>query len=214
MAKDAFYFSHDYNARQDEKIRQLIRKHGMTGYGIFWAIIEDLYNNANALRTDYEGIAFDMRVDENVIFSIVNDFGLFVISGNFFGSLSVERRLNERAEKSKKASESASYRWKKVESDANALRTQSDSNAIKERKENENKVNEIKKDVNIYRAFKHLSITVEQVEKLKNDYYQSQIDDILDAIENRADNKKYTSLYFTAKNWLRKEPKKVQVRKL
>ena len=43
--KDTFYFPHDYNSRTDEKIKLLIRKHGIEGYGIFWAIVEDLYNN-------------------------------------------------------------------------------------------------------------------------------------------------------------------------
>ena len=77
MAKDTFYFSHDYNSRSDEKIKLLIRKHGIEGYGIFWAIVEDLYNNANALRLDSDGISFDLRVDKNVIDSILNDFDLF-----------------------------------------------------------------------------------------------------------------------------------------
>ena len=103
MAKDTFYFSHDYNPRADEKIKLLIRKHGFLGYGIFWAIIEDLYNNANALRTDYEGIAFDLRVDTNIVKSVINDFDLFIIKDDFFGSLSVQRRLEDRNEKSKKA---------------------------------------------------------------------------------------------------------------
>ena len=39
--KNTFYFSHDYNARNDIKIKKLIAKHGYLGYGIFWAIIED-----------------------------------------------------------------------------------------------------------------------------------------------------------------------------
>ena len=137
MAKDTFYFSHDYNSRADEKIKLLIRKHGFLGYGIFWAIIEDLYNNANALRTDYEGIAFDLRVDTNIVKSVINDFDLFIIKDDFFGSLSVQRRLEERNEKSKKASDSANYRWNKQINDANAMRTQCDGNAIKERKGNE-----------------------------------------------------------------------------
>jgi len=45
MPKDTYYFSHDYNCRNDEKIKRLLRKHGMCGYGIFWSIVEDLYNN-------------------------------------------------------------------------------------------------------------------------------------------------------------------------
>ena len=134
MAKDTFYFSHDYNSRVDEKIKLLIRRHGILGYGTFWAIIEDLYNNANALRTDYEGIAFDLRIDTNIVKSVINDFDLFIIKDDFFGSLSVQRRLDERNEKSKKASNSANYRWSKQKNDSNAMRTQFDSNAIKERK--------------------------------------------------------------------------------
>lgn len=115
----------------------------MLGYGCFWAIIEDLYNNANALRLDYDGIAFDLRITPEQAKSIINDFDLFVIDGYQFGSMSVERRLNERNEKSLKAKESASFRWNKHKNDANALRTQSDGNAIKERKEKERKVNKI-----------------------------------------------------------------------
>ena len=144
MPKDTFYFSHDYNARNDEKIKRLIRKHGMVGYGIFWSIVEDLYNNANALRLDYEGIAYDLRSDSDTVYSVINDFDLFVFDVNSFGSLSVQKRLDERNDKSIKARESANKRW----NNANALQTQSDSNAIKERKGKEIKGKEIK-EINI-----------------------------------------------------------------
>ena len=138
MAKDTFYFSHDYNSRSDVKIKKLIQKHGYLGYGIFWAIIEDLYNNANALRTDYEGIAFDLRADEKTIKSIITDFDLFVFEDTIFGSLSVQKRLEERNLKSVSARISALKRWGK---DANALRTECEGNAIKEKKGKEIKYN-------------------------------------------------------------------------
>jgi hypothetical protein len=144
MPKDTFYFSHDYNARNDEKIKRLIRKHGMQGYGVFWSIVEDLYNNANALRMDYEGIAYDLRSDSDLVASVVNDFDLFIFNGDYFGSNSVQERLEQRNDKSAKARKSASYRW----DNANALQTQSDSNAKKERKGKEIKGKEIK-EINI-----------------------------------------------------------------
>jgi hypothetical protein len=130
MTKDTFYFSHDFNARTDVKIKKLIQKHGLLGYGIYWALVEDLYNNANALPTDCEGIAFDMRTHCDIIHSVIHDFELFIIGKKTFKSLSIEKRLNERKDKSIKASESANKRWK----NANALRPQCDRNAIKERK--------------------------------------------------------------------------------
>jgi hypothetical protein len=141
MAKDTFYFSHDYNARNDIKIKKLISKHGFLGYGLYWALIEDLYNNANALPTDYECIAFDLKCNEDVLISIINDYELFTFDSGFFGSLSVQRRLNERNSKSDKARQSAFNRWNLSERNANALQTQCDSNAIKERKGKEKKVN-------------------------------------------------------------------------
>ena len=139
MTKETYYFSHDYNTRSDPKIKKLLARWGYPGYGVFWGLIEDLYQNANALPLDYECIAFDMRSDRSMIKSIINDFGLFVIEGDSFGSFSVQRRLEERAEKSEKARQSAFRRWG---TDANAMRTQCDSNAIKERKGKKIKVND------------------------------------------------------------------------
>ena len=144
MSKDTFYFPHDYNARSDPKIKKLIRKHGFVGYGIYWAIVEDLYDNANALPTDYETIAYDFRTDVIIITSIINDFELFIVNGESFGSLSIQKRLEARDKKSSKARESARLRWDKVKEDANALPPQSDPNAIKERKEKEKKEKERK----------------------------------------------------------------------
>lgn len=146
MKDTSYYFSHDYNTRQDIKIKKLLVKHGMIGYGCFWSIIEDLYNNANALPLDYESISYDLRVSENVIDSIINDFDLFMIEGNEFGSKSVEKRLEERNEKSTKARQSALKRWGEKNNDANALKSQSEPNAIKESKVNESKKNKVKKE--------------------------------------------------------------------
>lgn len=130
MAKNTYYFSHDYNARNDEKIKELIFKHGMTGYGIYWSIIEELYQNTNVLHLNYERIAYELRTEMNSIKSIINDFDLFVISGDYFSSLSVQKRLDERLNKSKKASESVSKRW----NNTNVLHKEYERNTIKESK--------------------------------------------------------------------------------
>lgn len=114
MGKDTFYFSHDYNARTDKKIKKLIRAHRMEGYGIFWALVEDLYNNDNELEADYEAIAEELKSTIPVVKSVVEDFELFVISSGSFGSNSIAARLGARVDKSEKARASINTRWAKV----------------------------------------------------------------------------------------------------
>ena len=140
---ESFYFSHNYNSRSDSKIKKLLHKHGLLGYGLYWAIVEDLYNNANALQLHYESIAYELRTEKNTVKSVIHDFDLFIIEGDYFSSNGVKRRLEQRNEKSIKASNSAKKRWNKSEGNTNAMRTQSDSNAIKEKKVKEIKVKEI-----------------------------------------------------------------------
>ena len=168
--KETYYFSHDYNARSDEKIKTMQRKHGMEGIGIYWCLVEDLYQNANALQLDYEGIAYDLRVDAKKVESIINDFGLFEIQDSIFGSISIERRLELRNEKSEKARDSANSRWKKEKDNANAMRTQCDSNAIKESKVKESKVKDSKINKNSVCDFSESGELFQKFKELHNSY--------------------------------------------
>ncbi len=140
--KEAYYFSHDANARNDEKTVALRMKHNWTGYGLYWAIIEKLRESTEyKLSTDYNLISFDLRADVALIKSIVTEFDLFVITkdGKSFYSESLLRRMEKKEEKSKKARESAMKRWGKNESNAKAMRTHSDGNAIKGKESKVNK---------------------------------------------------------------------------
>lgn len=207
MSKDTFYFSHDYNSRSDEKVKSLLRKQGLAGYGLFWAIIEDLYNNANALRTDYEGIAYDFRIDVSIVKSVLNDFDLFVFDGDSFGSLSVQKRLDERDSKSVKARESAHKRW----TNANAMQSQCEGNAIKESKGKEIKERKVNKrkvvgttlfvdsDVNTIEKFEQSFIGT-QYEIANFNYY-------FEVIKNWSDSKgeKKKDWIATAKNWMARD---------
>ena len=68
--------------------------------------------------------------------------------------------------------------------------------------------NDIVISKDIYRSFAHLSMSKDELHRLLTTYSQQDVDDILDAIENYKDNKKFKSLYLTAKKWLKKnEPK-------
>ena len=145
----------------------------MAGYGVYWAIVEDLYNNANALQLDCAGIAYDLRVDEDMIESILNDFNLFVIKDSYFGSMGVQERIDQRNERSEKARESAFKRWDKEDDDANAMRTHSECNAIKESKVNEIKGNDIK-DGNLFLTYDEIQNELKNSDQWLDDTARAQ----------------------------------------
>jgi hypothetical protein len=77
-------------------------------------------------------------------------------------------------------------------------------------KEKEKEKEKVK--VEYYRVINHLKITDEEFKSLNTDYSKQQIDDVLDQIENYKNNKNYVSLYLTAKNWLKRDYNKPQVK--
>jgi len=44
MINKSYYFQHDYNAANDEKILYLRSIYGMQGYGLYWYFIELMVN--------------------------------------------------------------------------------------------------------------------------------------------------------------------------
>ena len=104
------------------------------------------------------------------------------------------------------------YQSKENDIETQVKRTRNASETHTKPIEEEKERKEEKEEV--YRKFKHLSISLGEFKKLNEVYEKSIIDDILDRIENYKQNTKYSSLYLTANSWLRKqnvkdEPKRV-----
>jgi len=214
--KETYYFSHDYSPREDEKIQNLIFKLKYEGYGLYWAIVEMLYQNEGYLEYDCERIAYGLQVEEDKIRNIIDDFGLFNRKENYFYSPSILTRVRLRRDKSLKAQKSAKARWdKEKRTSANALRTQCDSNAIKERKVKESKRKEkeeehelqelVRKEYKNVSRMKYQLSSAEAI-RLLNDYQKSNVLQILQAMENYAQlTKKSLSVNLTIRSWLKRD---------
>lgn len=113
------YFSHDADARNDDKIIRLRMRHGAAGYGVFFMILERLRCETDYMSVrDYNMIAFDLRVDASLIKSVIEDFGLFAFTedGKYIYSESFLRRMEIKDCVSRKRREAVARRWDKESS--------------------------------------------------------------------------------------------------
>lgn len=155
MKKVNNYFSHDYHARDDTKLKKLRMAMGMEGIGIYWCIVEFLYENDGylTLDDDIEMLVYELRIDKEKLLKVIENFDLFKISKNKFFSQSVLNRLKKIEKLSKTNREKALKRWGKTEDnqqeDSNAEDIQEECYGIpvemlkKEKKKKENKREEI-----------------------------------------------------------------------
>lgn len=115
MSKKIFkvcYFKHDFNARSDSKISRLLMSLGWEGYGLYWAIVEKLYEAGGRIENDVDALAFDLRSTPDALSKIISDFGLFFVEDGMIASKSVDRRIVEMSGKSKQSKLAAEERWR------------------------------------------------------------------------------------------------------
>lgn len=107
MTKTSTYFSHDAGARNDSRILRLRMTHGAAGYGIYFMLLERMREEEDyMLPCDYAVLSYDFHEPEDLIRSVVEDFGLFEISDidgdRKFWSASFKRRMDKVDEVSRK----------------------------------------------------------------------------------------------------------------
>lgn len=170
--KKTYYFQHDYNARNDPKLQALIVEMGVAGIGIYWCLVEMLYEQDGEMPiSSIKSIAYNLHVKQKTVERVIKDFGLFDYdddksenvekSPKMFRNKSVLKRLNRIIDISEKRKRAIETRWKskrdsesneykcntnECENDTNEVQTEYKSNTpiIKEK---EIKGNEIKEEI-------------------------------------------------------------------
>lgn len=115
MAKDAYYFSHDSNARNDPKILMLRADYGMEGLGFYWCLIEIMAEQADYkinINDSRQVKAFALHLNSKTEFLLkliedcASEYGLFKNDNGLIYSESLLRRMQLKdaiREKRKKA---------------------------------------------------------------------------------------------------------------
>lgn len=148
MAKDTYYFSHDYNPMSDPKMSALVGEFGAAGYGVFWRIIEILHEDESHVIQKkpyvFASIAKQMLTDVEQVLNIIKYATevceLFCEDENVFWSERVFRNIDHRngirEKRSVAGKASAAARLQQVS-------TSVQQKSTKERKGNKSKLKEI-----------------------------------------------------------------------
>jgi hypothetical protein len=128
--KDSFYFPHDFHARHDPKLERLRMTIGCEGVGIYWCLVEMLYEEGGSLPIqDIEIYSKALNCKPDTLLKTLREYNLFVENKTHFWSPTLLKRLKHITLKREKARASA-----KLSHSANAERTLSERSAIKESK--------------------------------------------------------------------------------
>jgi hypothetical protein len=135
--KEAYYFPHDANARTDARILELRAEMGWEGYGLWWALVEQLreaseYKLSNNL---VGGLAMGLAISKAELRKMLDlciAVGLLVVEEDCFYSPSLRRRMAaldaKRQARADSARNAAEKRWQSA-GNADAMRTHSEGTA-------------------------------------------------------------------------------------
>mgnify|MGYP002626423972 CR=1 FL=1 len=110
--KKAYYFQHDSNAREDEKLIALRMDKGAAGYGIYFMLLELLSQSKDCMfERNYNKIGYTLKLGAEDIKPIVENYGLFQFADN--GKLFYSERLKEHMDSMQQTSEQRSIAGRK-----------------------------------------------------------------------------------------------------
>lgn len=136
--KDLPYITHDFGARNDPKLMDLQMDMGGQGLGIFWCLVEMLWENGGSIPANYKSIAFALRWCKPAeVEKVVTGYGLFEVSDGAISSHSATARIAEMrtyfGAKSAAGKKGAERRWNDTANGnaiAQPMADQSDANGL------------------------------------------------------------------------------------
>jgi len=98
--KHTFYFDHDYNARNDQKILELRAEYGWEGYGVYFALVEVLCeSNGTIKRGALAGLSLGLNMAKTDLVKMIDfmiEIGLFEQENDLIYSNRVNEHLSFR----------------------------------------------------------------------------------------------------------------------
>ena len=200
--KETFYFSHDYNSRNDPKLQEVIRQCKLEGLAIFWCLVEMMYEQGGKLMISLcDSYAFALHTEANILRKVVDisfekDEKCFWC-GRVLENLQTREAKREAKVKAGRLGGLSSGLVRR--SKAKQCFNQNEANEAKESKVKESKVNKIQ-------FLNFVFLTENEYQKLCEKISKEKTDEMIQKLNSYigSKGKKYKSHYFTILMWIDK----------
>lgn len=106
------YINHKISNRSEYVFRKLIERKGAAAYGVYWYILEELYESGGKmLFEEIEPISKVLCVRKDFVASVIKSFSLFQYDSESFWSDEVIEQIEKRQKLKDKRKEAANKRW-------------------------------------------------------------------------------------------------------
>ena len=106
------YINHKISNRSEYVFRKLIERKGAAAYGVYWYILEELYESGGKmLFEEIESISNALCVRKDFVASVIKSFSLFQYDSDSFWSDEVIEQIEKRQKLKDKRKEAANKRW-------------------------------------------------------------------------------------------------------
>lgn len=106
------YINHKTSNRSEYVFRKLIERKGAAAYGVYWYILEELYESGGKmLFEEIEPISKALCVRKDFVASVIKSFSLFQYDSESFWSDEVIEQIEKRQKIKDKRKEAANKRW-------------------------------------------------------------------------------------------------------
>lgn len=227
------FIRHDVDASRDTKIQELKLDHGILGYGVYWALIEYLFEQGGKAKYDFRFLAHVLNVDARTLRKILPDciekYHLFDEEDSYFWSNRLNRELDNIKAASKQNSINATKRYaikndkqlleidlkdsnddfKRCDRSTTAVRSHNERTTNKEIEQEQENKRETEKET--YGEFQNVLLSKAEYLRLLN---EEGIEEATKWIEElscykESKGKKYKSDYATIRNWVRNKNKEI-----